>query len=148
VWDLPGAVPVVYCEYTYSELRFRRAEHGALRIRDKSRERLLAWASEFAEMGANFEVNQNAPYKARYLDLRQYGAPTPHPVPDLHKIALRIPAEPEWLQEDETPETNGRPMRFLYQARATRFTDYVAGFEIFAFSDRSGREIAYVWQIS
>jgi hypothetical protein len=143
LWGVSGYIPVIYTQYNYSELRFRRDAVGRLRIKDKSRRHLLGWISD---EGA--PVDGKPKFRGRYVHLRECGAPTAIPVPDRDTVAVRITAEPEWLQFDETPELNGRPMRFLYQAFADGFSHYIPGFEIYAFSDRSVREIAYVFQIS
>jgi hypothetical protein len=147
VWGVPGKVPIVFCQYTDSNergLRFRRDEQNRLWIQQESRERLLEWARELTEMECEIEVPKDAEYKAGYLKL------DPEATSALtdRDIAVRVAAVPEWLQGDQTPLLDGRPMRFLCQAYAEKFTDYVPDFEIFTFASDAAREIAYVWQVS
>jgi hypothetical protein len=147
VWGVPGKIPIVYCQYTDSNergLRFRRDEQNRLWIQQESRERLLEWARELTEMECEIEVPKDAEYKAGYLKLH----PEATSALTDRDIAVRVAAEPEWLQRDQTPLLDGRPMRFLFQAYAEKFTDYVADFEIFTFADDTARELVYVWQVT
>ena len=61
-------------------------------------------STKLTDVGIDFTVNQNARFHGRHLRLRQHGAPTAVPMPgeeDDNPAAVRIPAEPQWVQDDE-----------------------------------------------
>lgn len=151
LWGIKGNLPIVYCEYTDSKrtgLRFRRDAKGLLHLLDESKRRLVEWEEELTGMGIEVKVTPKPVFKAKFIQFNEVAEAKPDMAQLRREAAVLIAPKPVWLQGDQTPKSAGTKMRFLGQARATRFTMNVGDFHIFTFINIAGNELAIVWQNS